>query len=281
MTILVRHTWHGWDETGALRLTDPAGAEIATKPDATVLALGGASWPRVGADGAWVEPLSDAGVAITPLRPANCGFTARWSDTFRERFAGEPLKNVRLSFGGTAVRGEAVVTHRGIEGGAVYALAAQLRDHIDEHGAAVLHVDLHPDLTAAELEQRLRRRRPGDSQSTFLRRTTGLPPVAIALLREAGSGDLPAEPHHLAALIKDTPVRLVAVEPLARAISTAGGVAFSAVDDRFMLRSLPGVFVVGEMLDWEAPTGGYLLQATFSVAVAAANGVLAWWSEQS
>jgi predicted flavoprotein YhiN len=173
------------------------------------------------------------------------------------------------------------VTHRGVEGGAVYALAAQLRDHIDEHGTAVLHVDLHPDLTAADLEQRLRRRRPGDSQSTFLRRTTGLPPVAVALLREAGAGSLPAEPDHLAALIKDTPVRLVGLEPLARAISTAGGVAFSAIDERFMLQSLPGVFVVGEMLDWEAPTGGYLLQATFSVAVAAANGVLAWCSEQS
>ncbi|MGD9705511.1 MAG: NAD(P)/FAD-dependent oxidoreductase [Acidimicrobiia bacterium] len=281
VSILLRHTWQGWDASGALRFTDPMGQDLTVRPDATVLALGGASWPRVGADGAWVAPLSDAGVPVTPLRAANCGFTAAWSDAFRERFAGEPLKNVRLSFDHVSVRGEAVITRHGIEGGVVYALSAVLRDAIEEHGTAVVSVDLHPDLTVAELERRLHRRRPSDSAATFVRRATGLPPVAVAMLREACDGALPTEPERLAALIKDVPVRLVAAQPLARAISTAGGVALSGVDERFMLRARPGVFVVGEMLDWEAPTGGYLLQATFSTAVAAANGVLAWWSEQA
>ena len=228
-----------------------------TGADVTVLALGGASWPRTGSDGAWVDHV---GVRVVPLRPANCGFVVGWSEVFRSRFAGEPLKNVALTHAGVTVRGDAVITDAGIEGGAVYALSASLRDAIDADGEATLTVDLRPDLDLAA-----QRVRPGDSLANRLRRA-GLSPVAIGLVREVGG-----DPHAL-------PLRLVAPAPIDRAISTAGGVALDEIDDSFMLRARPGVFVAGEMLDWEAPTGGYLLQATFSTAVAAARGALAYLS---
>jgi uncharacterized flavoprotein (TIGR03862 family) len=271
-----RRDWTGWDAAGRLvfRLRDGNCETLA--PDATVLALGGASWPRLGANGAWVGPLAAAGVAIRPLRPANCGFHVAWSETFRSRFAGEPLKRIALSFADRTVLGEAMVTGYGLEGGAVYALSAALRDAIERDGRAVLRVDLRPDLGEAALARRLARPQPGQSMASVLRKAAGLPPVAASLLREAAGLALPREPERLAALIKAAPLLLTAPQSLERAISTAGGVALEALDERLMLRARPGVFVAGEMLDWEAPTGGYLLQAVLATGVAAANGVLAW-----
>ena len=238
--------------------------------DATVLALGGASWPRLGSDGSWVDILRERGVVIHALRPANCGFEVDWSDHLRDRFAGQPLKRIALSFGGQRVRGEAMITAHGLEGGAVYALSAALREAILRDGRAVVSVDLLPDLEETEIRRRLAEPRGARSLSTILRRI-GLSPAAVALLRESRPGSSPSE---LAARIKSAPVIVVAARPIERAISTAGGIARDEVDDALMLRRVPGVFIAGEMLDWEAPTGGYLLQATFATAVAAALGVL-------
>ena len=274
VVLRVRCAWRGWDADGALVVDGPEGEE-RLRPDVTVLALGGASWPRVGSDGAWVPALEAAGVAVAPLRPANCGFIVGWSPVFTERFAGTSLKNVRLSFGGASVRGDTTVTTSGLEGGALHVLSAALRDAIQDRGAAVLAVDLHPDLSIAALRHRLARARPKDSRATALRRAGGLQPVAVGLLREATGNRLPDRPEDLARAVKDVRVTLVATSPLARAISTAGGVALDQLDESFMLRDRPGTFVVGEMLDWEAPTGGYLLQATFSTAVHAGRAAAA------
>ena len=271
-----RHTWRGWTDDGGLRFADGDGHRVVDHPDATVLALGGASWPRAGSDGAWVEPVVGAGIDVVPLRPANCGFTTGWSETFSQRFAGTPIKNVQLTLGITSARGDVLVTATGIEGGAVYALARVLRDAIERDGPVRLFLDLHPDRSAAQLAERLARRRPKDSVATALRRGAGLAPVAIGLLREATGNALPTDPDELAALIKAVPVVLVAPQAIDRAISTAGGIALGELDEAFMVRRRPGTFVAGEMLDWEAPTGGYLLQATFSSAVAAAHGALRW-----
>ncbi|WP_262031411.1 NAD(P)/FAD-dependent oxidoreductase [Microvirga sp. Mcv34] len=270
----LRHRWHGWDEDGHLVFTGPAGQPVRSKPDATILALGGASWPRLGSDGTWVEFLSGRGIAVSPLRPANMGFTLPWSEVMRSRFEGEPLKRIALTFEGRTVKGEAIVTADGIEGGAVYALSAVLRDAIERSGRAILHLDLRPDLSEDALVKRLGAPRKGQSASTFLRKSAGLSPVGIALLREA-SPSLPSEPDALARLIKAVPLTLTGTKSLDRAISSAGGVPFAELDDHLMLKRMPGVFVAGEMLDWEAPTGGYLLQATFATGLAAARGVLA------
>jgi uncharacterized flavoprotein (TIGR03862 family) len=271
----VRHTWAGWDDDGVLRFVDASGASTRVEARATVLALGGASWPRVGSDGAWVPTVEASGVVVAPLRPANCGFVLPWSAPFGDRFAGTPVKNIRLRFGRHAARGDLMVTATGIEGGPVYALSAALRDAIDSGADVVATVDLLPDVTTAELADRLRGGRPRDSTSNVLRRA-GLSPVGIGLLREASGRELDTDADALAALTKAVPLPLLAAQPLARAISTAGGIAFDELDDHFMLRRRPGTFVAGEMLDWEAPTGGYLLQATFSTAVAAANGARGW-----
>ncbi|MBF9233344.1 TIGR03862 family flavoprotein [Microvirga alba] len=268
-----RHRWQGWDAQGRLIFTDSTGKTITETPSATILALGGASWPRLGSDGAWEPWLKARGVAVTPLRPSNMGFVLPWSDVMRERFQGEPLKRIALTFQGQTVRGEAVVTADGIEGGAVYALSATLRDAIARDGSAQLLADLRPDLSLEALTKKLGAPRKGQSTSNFLRKAAGLAPVDIALLREA-SPSLPTEPDALARLIKAAPLTLTGTKPLDRAISTAGGVPFTDVDEHLMLRRLAGVFVAGEMLDWEAPTGGYLLQATFATGVAAAKGVL-------
>jgi uncharacterized flavoprotein (TIGR03862 family) len=270
----LRHRWQGWDEGGRLVFTDASGGKAAVEPGATILALGGASWPRLGSDGGWIELLSRRGIAVAPLRPANMGFTLPWSEVIRSRFEGEPLKRVALSFGGATVRGEAIVTADGIEGGAVYALSAGLRDAIERDGSATLTIDLRPDLSPEALATRLGAPRRGQSASTFLRKAAALSPLGIAILRES-SPALPVEPEALARLIKAAPLTLTGVKSLDRAISTAGGVPFTEVDDHLMLRRLPGVFVAGEMLDWEAPTGGYLLQAAFATGVAAAKGALA------
>ena len=268
--------WQGWTDDGALEFTDSDGAMTTVGVDATVLALGGASWSRLGSDGAWVEPVSAAGIDVVPLRPANCGFVVAWSATFRDRFQGVPLKDVRLSHGRSTSRGDAVVTTTGLEGGAVYGVSRAVREALEAGRPATLRIDLRPDQTVAELAERLRRRRPKDSRATAMRRGARFQPVDIGLLREATGNRLPDDPEDLARLAKGLEVMATATQPLDRAISTAGGIALDEVDDTFMLRRRPGTFVAGEMLDWEAPTGGYLLQATFSTAVAAAGGVLAW-----
>jgi len=274
----LRHHWTGWDGQGDLLFDTPDG-RVAVDADAVVLALGGASWPRLGSDGGWVDILAKAGIAIAPLKPANCGFVVNWSEIFRERFEGQPLKRIELSFGGQSIRGEAIVTRQGLEGGGIYALSAPLREAIAASGEALLTIALRPDLPAAELIRRLEVPRHKQSLSTFLRKTVNLSPPAIGLLHEAIAAtpsrfaemDAPG----LAELINAVPVRLVATAPLERAISTAGGISFDDVDESFMLRRRPGVFVAGEMLDWEAPTGGYLLQASFATGAAAARGALA------
>ena len=274
VTYAAKHRWQGW-RGDALHFTDATGQSVLAKPDATLLALGGASWPRLGSDGGWVEILSACGVAIAPLRPANCGFLVSWSEHFRERFAGSPLKPVRLTHGSASQQGEAMITVQGIEGGAIYALSSALRETIEAEGKAVLHIDLRPGMTQEALAQKLELPRGSLSFSNYLRKA-GFSPVAIGLLREA----MPAEklsgasPAALAGLIKKLPIILTGTTGLARAISTAGGITQEALDGQFMLRALPGVFAAGEMLDWEAPTGGYLLQGCFSTAAAAARGML-------
>jgi uncharacterized flavoprotein (TIGR03862 family) len=279
----LRHHWTGQDGEGGLRFTGSDGP-VSVQADAVVLALGGASWPKLGSDRGWVETLTEQGIAVAPLRPANCGFTVAWSELFRTRFAGQPLKRIALAFGGEAVRGEAVITETGLEGGGIYALAAPLRDAIERAGEVVLNIALRPDLTDDELASRLAMPRAKQSLSNFLRKAAGLSPAAIGLLHEATLGaptPLSAmAPEALAVLINAVPVRLTGTAPIARAISTAGGIAFDAVDDAFMLRGRPGVFAAGEMLDWEAPTGGYLLQASFATGAAAGRGALAWLAKR-
>ena len=270
----LRHRFEGWDAAGALVLAPERGEPLRLRPAATILALGGASWPRLGSDGSWVGALAAGGIPVTPLRPSNVGFVVPWSEVMRDRFAGEPLKRIALTADGLTVRGEAVVTAAGIEGGAVYALSGRLRDLVERDGSTVLQVDLRPDVPAEALAARLGAARRGQSLSTFLRKAAGLAPVAIALLRE--SGPVPAAPAALAQRIKGVPLTLTGVRPLERAISIAGGVAFEALDRNLMVRTRPGLFIAGEMLDWVAPTGGYLLQAAVATGRTAGCGALRW-----
>jgi len=273
-----RHRLAGFDGA-TLAFETPEGA-LTVRPRATLLALGGASWPRLGSDGAWTGPLAAAGVAVAPLRPANVGFAVDWSRPFRERFAGAPLKRVRLSLDGEHRLGEALITASGIEGGAVYALSRLLRERIDREGIARLSVDLRPDLDAGALAQRWGRARQSESTATRLRKAAGLSPVAAGLVREATGNALPSSPERVAALIKAVPLDLRAPMPIERAISSAGGIRLGEIDARFMLRARPGTFVAGEMLDWEAPTGGYLLQGAFASGRAAAEGMLAYLADR-
>ncbi|MBR0857400.1 NAD(P)/FAD-dependent oxidoreductase [Bradyrhizobium liaoningense] len=274
-----RHRWTGWNDDGRLAFQTSERVR-AIAANATVLALGGASWPRLGSDGGWTTILADKGIAISPLRPANCGFIVAWSDVFRTRFEGQPLKGIALGFGAHSLRGEAIVTRAGIEGGAIYALSAELREAIGASGEAVLHVALRPDVDRAELTRRLSASRGKQSFSNFLRKAAQLSPIAVGLLQEAtiGTGQSlsAVSPEQLAALINAVPIKLTGVAPIARAISSAGGISFDELDADYMIRKLPGVFAAGEMLDWEAPTGGYLLQASFATGAAAGRGVLAW-----
>lgn len=259
-----RHGWLGFAPDGAARFATPDG-ETQIKATATVLALGGASWPRLGSDGTW--PALLPGIATRPFAPSNMGFAIAWSDHLRTRFAGTPLKRIALSFGGIKQRGEAVITEAGIEGGAVYALSAAIREALEQHHNATLQLDLRPDLGLAELTASLAGRRGSLSLSNHLRRNAGLAPIGIALIQEALKAG--TETPDLAALIKALPLRVTGAFPIARAISSAGGLAWTELDENLMLRRLPGVFACGEMLDWEAPTGGYLLQACFSTGRAA------------
>jgi uncharacterized flavoprotein (TIGR03862 family) len=267
-----RWTWTGWSVAGDLTFDTAEGPRMV-RPRATILALGGASWARLGTDGAWAPLMAARGAEVAPFRPANVGFTVAWSAVFRERFAGAPLKNVALAFEGQASRGDALASGYGLEGGAVYALSATLRDAIEARGRATLVLDLRPDLSQAQLTARLSRPRGGQSLSSWLRKAAHLSPVEIGLLREAHGVALPVAPDALAAAIKTAPIVLTGVQGLEHAISSAGGLSFDALDGP-ELKAAPGVFVAGEMLDWEAPTGGYLLQACFATGVAAARAVI-------
>jgi uncharacterized flavoprotein (TIGR03862 family) len=281
VTFAFRHRWRGWDAEGRLAFDTPMGSK-SVRTDAAVLALGGASWPRLGSDGSWTDILAGRGVRIAPLQPANCGFDVSWSETFRGRFAGTPLKRIALSAGGATVRGEATIAGYGLEGGAVYALSSRIREEILANGETTIHLALRPDLPAERIAAKLAVPRGKQSFSNFLRKAIDLPPVAVALLYEWAAvhgvrlQDLP--PDELARLVNRLPVTLTGIAPIASAISTAGGIAFGELDENFMLRKLPGVFAAGEMLDWEAPTGGYLLQACFATGVAAGQGAVRWLS---
>ena len=278
VTIVTRSLWRGWDAGGALLFEAADGSSWTGGADMTILALGGASWPRLGADGAWVPYLEARGITVAPLWPANCGFSIGWSAVFRDRFAGEPLKTLALSPGDKRTLGEVMITAEGLEGGAIYALAAALRDDIARQGSTTLTIDLRPDLGLEELIRRLDQPRRGQSLTNHLRKAAGLAPVAINLLREANHNLLPEQARSLAAQIKSLQLRLLAAGGIARAISTAGGICFSELDENLMLRRVPGVFVAGEMLDWEAPTGGYLLQAVLATGAKAAHGALSYIS---
>ena len=270
--LVTRAEWTGWNEDGALSFRDGS-HHVA---DAVVLALGGASWPRLGADGGWTALLPD--IEVAPLRPANCGFKVDWSEHFRLRHAGAPLKSIAISFRGQTVRSEAMITAEGIEGGAIYALAAPIRETIAQEGFALLYIDLRPDLPAAEVSRRLDEARRGASLANFLRKRLGLAPVAVGLVQEALHAGHAAS---LAELVKAVPLRLTAPFSLSRAISTAGGIVRGELDERLMLRRRPGLFAAGEMLDWEAPTGGYLLQGCLATGAAAGRGVLDWLRERA
>ena len=285
VTFHMRHRWNGWDAGEALCFTTPTGTR-SVRADAVVLALGGGSWPQLGSDGAWVRALAGRNVQIEPLRPANCGFDVEWTDHFRTRFAGHPVKPVVVSVtnaDGTESRqqGEFVITQTGIEGGVIYVMSAGLRDAILAKGSAVIRLDLAPDRNLPRLIADLSRPRGSRSLASHLQRRIHLEGVKAGLLRECLPKQDFADPARLAAGIKALPLRLVSPRPLEEAISTAGGITFEALDDRLMLRALPGVFCAGEMLDWEAPTGGYLLTACFASGRAAGVGAVAWLKSRS
>ena len=276
----VRHQWIGWDEQGALRFTTSEGNR-SVQADAAVLALGGGSWPKLGSDASWVPLLEGRGVHIAPLQPANCGFNVGWSEHFRTKFAGHPVKSVAVVMRNDAGTeswhpGEFVITETGIEGGVVYTVSASLRDEILAKGTATLRLDLAPDRESSRLAHDLSRPRGKRTMATHLQRQAHIEGVKAGLLREVVSKEDFADPARLASAIKALPLRLIAPRPLEEAISTAGGVTFEALDERLMIRALPGIFCVGEMLDWEAPTGGYLLTACFSTGRAAGTGALEW-----
>jgi uncharacterized flavoprotein (TIGR03862 family) len=275
-----RHRWLGWNEDGALRFASPEG-ERTINADATLLALGGASWARLGSDGAWVPLLAGRGVDIAPLVAANSGFELVWSTHFRERFAGQPLKSVTLSFvGADGVRhartGECLVTEHGLEGSLVYALSAPLRSTLLAQGCVRISLDLAPGRDAARVFSEVSHPRGARSLASHLQSRVGLNNMRTALLREALSREQMDDVRLLAETIKALPLTLTGTRPIDEAISTAGGVRFEALDANLMLRALPGVFCAGEMLDWEAPTGGYLLTACFATGRAAAGGMLDW-----
>lgn len=281
----MRHRWVGWDAAGGLRFATPAG-DVAVHDAAAVLALGGGSWRKLGSDGAWVPLLAERGVPVAPLRPANCGFDGAWSEHFRSRFAGAPVKSVAARCvdrsGGVHRRtGEFVVTATGVEGGLIYALSAPVRDAIEENGEAVLHLDLLPDRSQERVAAEVAHPRGARSMASHLQSRLGLKGVKAGLLRECATKEDYADPARLAAAIKALPLRLIAPRPLDEAISSAGGVDFAALDGGLMVRDLPGVFVAGEMLDWEAPTGGYLLTACCASGRVAGAGVLAWLAGRS
>jgi uncharacterized flavoprotein (TIGR03862 family) len=276
----IRHRWCGWDTNQALRFTTPAGEKTLTA-DAVVLALGGGSWAKLGSDGAWLPLLVQQGVAIAPLQPANCGFEVAWSDYFRTRFAAQPLKSVALSFSDAngknhQKRGELMLTQTGVEGSLIYALSAPLRDSINVKGAVTIYLDLAPDKDLARLAKDLAKPRGSKSMTNHLRSRVGIDGAKAGLLREYLTATDFADLTKLVAALKALPVKLIATRPIDEAISTAGGICFESLDTQLMLKAMPGVFCAGEMLDWEAPTGGYLLTAAFASGRAAGLGALDW-----
>ena len=284
VTFQMSHDWIGWHDTGIPPDLDFKRLDGGTKtvtPDAILLALGGASWPRLGADGRWVPLLAQKGVTITPLKPFNAGVKIPWSPTLREKAEGAPLKRITITCGTTSVSGEAIITKTGLEGGAIYALNTEIVKALDAQPTVGISIDLRPDLTLQELTTRLTAPRSSQSMATFLRKTARLSKPAIALAREPGSGSLPDTPEALAGLIKAVPLEVSGLCGLKRAISTSGGVGLSELDQSGMLKNCPGVFIAGEMRDWDAPTGGYLLQAAFATGVQTANGIKRWLKENS
>ncbi|WP_455273967.1 TIGR03862 family flavoprotein [Rhizobium herbae] len=272
--LMIRHRWTGFADAGLVFET-PNGA-LAIHSDATLLALGGASWPRLGADGSWIPLLRDKGVEITDLQPANCGFDVDWSDVFNDRFAGAPLKSITTTSDAGTFPGEFVISRHGIEGSLVYAHSAALRDRLTQQGHATLLVDLAPGRSIERLAKDLARQDGKISLSNRLRKGAGLEGVKAALVRELGAPANLSDPSQLAGLIKALPIPVARPRPIAEAISSAGGIRFDALDEHYMLKNLPGVFAAGEMLDWEAPTGGYLLTACFATGRAAAAGINEW-----
>lgn len=276
----VRHRWLGWDDDGALRLVNPNG-EISIKPQATVLALGGASWPQLGSDGAWVARLQARGVEIVPLQSANCGFEVTWSAHLQDKFAGTPLKSVALTFtdsqGRTEQRhGEMVISRHGVEGSLIYAFSRRLREHLNIHGSATFTIDLTPGRDAERILAEVSHPRGSRSISSHLQSRVGIAGVKVALLHEVLSKEQFADAAILAKTIKALPITVNATRPIAEAISTAGGVSFNSLDQNLMLTALPGVFAAGEMIDWDAPTGGYLLTACFATGLRAGLGARNW-----
>ena len=280
LRIHVRHRWEGWNDEGQLRFTTPDG-EKSLSGEATVLALGGGSWPQLGSTGAWTTYMAARGVAVAPLKPANCGFELDWSPYMREHHAGEPLKAVALRVGSASTprfarRGEMVVTEYGLEGSLIYAASALLRDLIETEGQATIYLDLAPDRSLQRLAHDLAQPRGRRSWPNHLRRATGLQGVKVALLHERLPPMVLADPDALAVAIKALPLTLLRPRPLAEAISSAGGITFDELDEGLMLHKVPGVFCAGEMIDWEAPTGGYLLTACFASGKVAGAGVIRW-----
>lgn len=271
----VRHRWLGWADDGSLRFATPAG-EVTYHADAVILALGGGSWAKLGSDGAWVPLLAARGIAIAPLKPANCGFDVGWSKHFSERHAGQPVKAVIATVAAQSQQGEFNITASGIEGGLIYAMSAPLRDALAAGQPAVLHLDLAPGRSLERLTEELSRPRGRDSLANHLRRRIGIEGVKAGLLRELCAPEILNDAVRLAGAIKALPLTVSATRPLDEAISSAGGVLFEALDQSLMVERLPGVFVAGEMLDWEAPTGGYLLTACLASGRAAGLGAAAW-----
>ncbi|WP_139310762.1 TIGR03862 family flavoprotein [Allorhizobium taibaishanense] len=274
VTVLTRHRWTGFAEDG-YRFATPQG-DITVSPDAALLALGGASWPRLGSDAAWVPWLRQAGIAVADFRPANCGFDVAWSQMFQDRFAGSPIKSVIALSAARRTQGEFVISRHGIEGSLIYAHAAALRDDLEQRGWANLLLDLAPGKTQDKLAAALARQPAKASFSTRMRKGAGLDGVKLALLRELVPDIASRDADALAASIKALAVPLLRPRPIAEAISSAGGIAWRVVDGSYMLIERPGLFVAGEMLDWEAPTGGYLLTACLATGRAAAKGVIRW-----
>ena len=276
----LKHRWTGWTQEGALSFDTPEG-ELIVPPAAIVFALGGGSWRRLGSDGAWASLFDQAGIEVAPFRPSNCGFTVDWSDRMREQFAGAPVKGVQLSAGGQATREEFAVTARGVESGGVYTLSAALGDEIEAKGSATLWLDLLPDLDVAETARRLAAAPAKQSFSNRLRKALKITGVKAALLFECADRETLNDPARAAEAIKALPLKLTGTVPVDEAISTAGGVAWNALDEQLMLKAKPGHFCAGEMIAWDAPTGGYLITACMATGRAAGRGVLDWLARRA
>jgi uncharacterized flavoprotein (TIGR03862 family) len=280
VTFHPRHKWTGFLPDKSLHFDSPNGG-VAVKAEATVLALGGGSWSRLGSDGAWVDWLRNVGAQVERLRPSNCGFDVAWKEHFRQRFEGHPIKSVVLSFGRFHQQGEFIITKEGVEGSLVYAASALLRYEIEAKGSAVILLDLIPDRSYEWIVEKLSKPRGSRSLSTHLEKTVNIKGVKAGLLHEFVSKEDFSSVQALAHFIKNLPVPLVATRPLDEAISSAGGVTFESLDENLMLKSMPGIFCAGEMLDWEAPTGGYLITACMASGYAAGQGVLKWIHNQA